>query len=230
MNSSTDVPHDLASVRAHYDRLSARYKDDSNQVCRRVYEALTREVLSGAQRVLELGAGPSPALSVLDAPWRVASDLSRDMLRANPHLRHAIRLVADAQRLPFAGAAFDAIFCVNVLEHVPDPALLIREAARLLLPGGVFFAITPNGGMAWLLEGLERLRLKLPEGPHRFLDYQELGGLVPPGMVMVRHRRFLAFPAGPAALVRGVDRLFGGAQGHGLFHYVLMRKENPGTR
>lgn len=227
MNPSPDAPHNSASVRDHFDRLSARYKDDSNQACRRVYEALTRELLSGAQRVLELGAGPSPALSVLDAPLRVASDLSRDMLMANPYLGDTIRLVADAQRLPFDGSVFDAAFCVNVLEHVPDPGLLMREAARVLLPGGVFFAITPNGGAAWLLEWLERLHLKLPEGPHRFLGYEELGGLVPPGMHLVRHRRFLAFPAGPPALVRGIDRLLPGGQGHGLFHYLLLRKEGP---
>lgn len=227
MNPSPDAPHDSASVRAHFDRLSARYKDDSNQACRRVYEALTRELLSGAQRVLELGAGPSPALSVLDAPLRVASDLSRDMLLANPHLEHTIRLVVDAQRLPFAGFAFDAVFCVNVLEHVPDPGQLMRESARVLRPGGVFFGITPNGGAGWLLEWLERLHLKLPEGPHRFLGYEELDSLVPPGMHIERHRRFLAFPAGPPALVCGIDRLLPGGQGHGLFHYVLMRKEDP---
>ncbi len=226
MKTPENTPaHDLASVRAHYDQLSVRYRDDSNQVCRRAYEALTREVLSDAQRVLELGAGPSPALSVLSAPVRVASDLSREMLRANPHLHEAVRLVADAQCLPFATGAFDAIFCVNVLEHVPDPGQLIREAARILSPGGLFFGITPNGGTGWILELLERLRLKLPEGPHRFLDYAELGSMLPPEMTMVRHRRFLAFPAGPDALVRGVDRLFQRGQGEGLFHYVLMRKD-----
>jgi SAM-dependent methyltransferase len=43
---------------------------------------------------------------------------------------------ADGARLPFADATFDNVVCLEVLEHVPDPAIVIAEIARVLRPGG----------------------------------------------------------------------------------------------
>ncbi|HKJ88453.1 MAG TPA: bifunctional 2-polyprenyl-6-hydroxyphenol methylase/3-demethylubiquinol 3-O-methyltransferase UbiG, partial [Gammaproteobacteria bacterium] len=39
---------------------------------------------------------------------------------------------------------FDVITCMEVLEHVPDPAVLVDECARLLKPGGTLFFATLN--------------------------------------------------------------------------------------
>jgi ubiquinone/menaquinone biosynthesis C-methylase UbiE len=49
----------------------------------------------------------------------------------------------DARRLPFAGASFDSITCLDVLEHVPRPAEAILEWARVLRAGGLLILETP---------------------------------------------------------------------------------------
>jgi SAM-dependent methyltransferase len=54
----------------------------------------------------------------------------RDMYGASPDV------FADGARLPFADATFDNVVCLEVLEHVPDPAVIIAEIARVLRPGG----------------------------------------------------------------------------------------------
>lgn len=55
------------------------------------------------------------------------------------------RLVAaHAERLPFADASCDVVTAFDVLEHVPRPELLIAEAARVLRPGGLLVAATPD--------------------------------------------------------------------------------------
>jgi SAM-dependent methyltransferase len=41
----------------------------------------------------------------------------------------------DAARLPFTGAAFDTVLCMEVLEHVPDDGAAAREIGRVLKPG-----------------------------------------------------------------------------------------------
>ena len=57
---------------------------------------------------------------------------------------------ADASRLPFATAAFDATFCVAVLQHVIDVEHAIREFARVTRPGGRVLAVEPdNSARYW---------------------------------------------------------------------------------
>lgn len=45
-------------------------------------------------------------------------------------------VAADVMRLPFADRAFDAVLCVDAINHLPDRLATLREWARLLQPGG----------------------------------------------------------------------------------------------
>ena len=52
--------------------------------------------------------------------------------------------VASGEDLPVPDAAFGLACCCDVLEHVPDPGRLISEAARALVPGGLYLFDTIN--------------------------------------------------------------------------------------
>ena len=54
-----------------------------------------------------------------------------------------IDIVADAQQLPFPAGAFDNIVMLDVLHHIPRPALFFDEAARVLKNGGRLVVIEP---------------------------------------------------------------------------------------
>jgi 2-polyprenyl-6-hydroxyphenyl methylase/3-demethylubiquinone-9 3-methyltransferase len=76
---------------------------------------------------------------------------------------------------------FDVVTCLEMLEHVPDPASVIQACQRLVKPGGqVFFSTINRNPKAWLLAivGAEYLLKLLPRGTHdfrKFIRPSELG-------------------------------------------------------
>lgn len=78
-------------------------------------------------------------------------------------------------------AGFDVVTCMEMLEHVPDPAAVVQACAELVKPGGwVFFSTLNRNPKAWLLAviGAEHVLKLLPKGTHeyqRFIRPSELG-------------------------------------------------------
>jgi len=79
-------------------------------------------------------------------------------------------------------ASFDAITCMEMLEHVPEPASVIEACAKLLKPGGRLFLSTLNrtpAAFAVAIVGAEYLARLLPKGTHQYRDFikpSELAG------------------------------------------------------
>ena len=101
--------------------------------------------------ILEVGCGPGELwlqnLDRIPEGWRLTlADLSEGMVeRAREVLgRRAEYKIADIQDLPFADASFDGVIANHMLYHVPDRPLALAEVARVLRPGGLFYATT-NG-------------------------------------------------------------------------------------
>lgn len=103
---------------------------------------------------------------------------------------------ASAEALPYSTGFFDIVVCCDVLEHLPNPAAAIREAARVLKPGGFYFFDTINRSLRSYFENIliaQQLPLTrfFPPGTHdwrQFITPSELAGwltrqgLVPFGM------------------------------------------------
>ena len=77
---------------------------------------------------------------------------------------------------------FDAITCMEMLEHVPDPAAIVEACAALLRPGGRLFLSTLNrtpAAFALAIVGAEYVARLLPKGTHQYRDFikpSELAG------------------------------------------------------
>lgn len=100
-----------------------------------LYAAVARRLVElGARAVLDVGCaeGALAAALTTGGPRLVGLDMSATMLRHHPN--PAVR--ADGSHLPFVGACFDAVTALNVLYHLPDPLLALREFRRVLRAGG----------------------------------------------------------------------------------------------
>lgn len=103
--------------------------------------------LTGSERVLELGCGVGAELKLLARRWpglsltgvdRSPSHLAaaRELLEPEIRVGRVTLLEADARALPFPDDSFDRVLTIWMLEHVADPAAVLREAERVLHPDG----------------------------------------------------------------------------------------------
>jgi 2-polyprenyl-6-hydroxyphenyl methylase/3-demethylubiquinone-9 3-methyltransferase len=70
--------------------------------------------------------------------------------------------------------AFDAVTCMEMLEHVPDPASIVSACATLVKPGGwVFFSTINRNPKAFLfaIVGAEHVLRLLPKGTHEYARF-----------------------------------------------------------
>ena len=68
--------------------------------------------------------------------------------------------------------SFDLVTCMEMLEHVPDPASVVRSCSRLVKPGGmVFFSTISRSAKSFLfaIVGAEYVLEMLPRGTHEYM-------------------------------------------------------------
>ncbi len=133
-------------------------------------------------RVLDVGCGGgllSEALARAGATV-TAIDLAPDLLAIAKLHRLESGVAVDYRLMTvetLAGeqpAHYDVITCMEMLEHVPDPASILRACATLLRPGGRLFVSTLNrtpAAFALAIVGAEYIARLLPKGTHQYRDF-----------------------------------------------------------
>ena len=149
---------------------------------------IDREVGLVGKRVLDVGCGGGILAESMAARGALVTgiDLSDKALSvARLHLLESgqkvdYRKISAEELAAGMPDAFDIVTCLEMLEHVPDPASTVRACARLVRPGGrVFFSTINRNPKAYLFAvvGAEYVLNLLPRGTHdytRFIRPAEL--------------------------------------------------------
>ena len=130
-------------------------------------------------RVLDVGCGGGLLAEALArAGARVTGiDLAPGMIEvarlhaAEGGLSIDYRIASAEETARTEAQAFDAVTCMEMLEHVPDPAAAVASLAALLRPGGALFVSTLNRNLRSFLTaivGAEYLLRLIPRGTHEY--------------------------------------------------------------
>ena len=129
-------------------------------------------------RVLDIGCGGglvSEPLARLGASMTGIDPATENIAAAKAHAEPQALTIdyraVTVEALVAEGAQFDAVLCLEVVEHVPDPAAFLAVCAKLVRPGGMMITSTINRTMkAYLLAivGAEYILRWLPTGTHQW--------------------------------------------------------------
>ena len=137
----------MANVNEYYNTYwSSKGFSPTGQSWPELLDCFSRH-LPPAGRVLDVGCGDGlttgPAVQAAGLEY-LGADISETGIATARANGFEVLLVEGADRLPLADGSVAAITCIEVLEHLFAPQDAIREFLRVLQPGGVLLATTPN--------------------------------------------------------------------------------------
>jgi SAM-dependent methyltransferase len=109
---------------------------------------LLLKTIAATDRVVEFGCGGGVVLQAAGklAAEAIGFDIGEiPIAKANSRPGKHRAVTADAAHVPLSSNYADIVYSFEVLEHVWDPAAVIREMIRVAKPGGLVYFTTPNG-------------------------------------------------------------------------------------
>ncbi len=183
----TNTAHSDPAEVAKFDASAHRFWDEAGEFAPlhklnpvRYEFVATRCSLRGA-RALDVGCGGGLLAESLTKAGAavIAIDLAPGMievaklhaLESKLQIDYRLAAVEALPAMPELASGFDVITCMEMLEHVPEPATTVASMARLLRPGGQLFVSTIHRNLrAFLLAivGAEYLLNIVPRGTHEY--------------------------------------------------------------
>jgi 2-polyprenyl-6-hydroxyphenyl methylase/3-demethylubiquinone-9 3-methyltransferase len=194
---------------------------------------MDRQIDWSGRDVLDLGCAGGFMAEALDDRGATVTGIdpaAEAIAAARAHAaQHGRRIRYDVgvgEKLPYPDESFDAIVCVDVLEHVQDLSRVLAEVQRCLRPGGMFLFDTMNRNLLARLATItvaENILQLLPKGTHdpsMFIKPAELRAAM--DKAGLEPGRFTGL--GPRGLNRRLDLTFGPLPMTAILYMGLARK------
>jgi len=109
-----------------------------------IFEALKKSLPMFSGKLLDIGCGKMPYKKFILENSKVSEYIGLDIETAIVY-DHNVKpdFTWNGHKMPFENASFDCAFGTEVLEHCPEPEIVLKEVFRILKPNGVFFFTVP---------------------------------------------------------------------------------------
>lgn len=188
---------DRRDVTEHFDRLAEEY-DAWKEKGSYYYDLLAdiyRGIIPEGSSVLEIGCGTGTLLARIRPSRGVGVDISPKMVAIAAAKYPGFHfLVADASALHLS-ETFDYVMIPDVIEHLADIPGTFHALLGVCHPGTRVVLTCVNPLWAPVLHLAERLKLKMPEGDHRWLPKREIVQIARErGFTLAAHRGRILLP------------------------------------
>lgn len=202
--------HDIAE---HFNRIAPDY-DGYKKKNSRYYHSLKKAVFSFIRMrnpsILDIGCGTGDILFYLKPRKGLGIDLSSQMIRIAKKKYRSIRSlkfkVHDIEKNPVKGS-FDFILFNDVIEHVKNKNTAMDNISKSMKKDSTLILSMANPLWEPMLMAMEKLKLKMPEGPHYRITENELKALLHNNSLKIQSKKVF-FPELPLPVLSSLGIIF----------------------
>jgi ubiquinone/menaquinone biosynthesis C-methylase UbiE len=170
---------DAELVEKHFDKLADSYDKIKKEKNKYYYQALIRavqEVVPPEKKILDIGTGTGEILNALAPSQGSGIDLSSAMIQKAREKFPQLHFFSGSYESLDLGNQFDFILLLDVIEHLQSPEKLFSNLKKICGPETRIVLTMANPAWEPFLHLLEKLKLKMAEGPHRRISEKKLLG------------------------------------------------------
>jgi len=187
----------MSEVQKHFNNIAKDYDywKKKNWYYYKNLKDILKEFIPPKSRVLDIGCGTGDLLATLEPRYGVGTDISEEMIKiAKQKYQRAGNLffykVGEEPQ-----EKFDFIIVVDVIEHVEDLANFINQLPKFCYKQTKVIVLMANPLWEPILLLLEKLKLKMPEGPHKRISFKVIKNILEKnGFKIMEHNYRQIFP------------------------------------
>lgn len=167
-------------VRQHFDKIGSDYdkwKQKNTYYYQTIKSFIRRQIRPGTS-VLEVGCGTGDILAIVKPSRGVGLDISPEMVRLAQAKQPQYQFVCSAVEDFRSQDKFDFIILADGLDHVYDIIDVFLCLSHLCHPQTRIILTTINPWWGSVLSLAEKVGLKMPEGPHNFIEKKSIARIL----------------------------------------------------
>lgn len=166
------------NVNNHFNLIAKDYDKYKRRNLFNYYSTLKRKIknlVPAGSSVLDYGCGTGEILNFLSPTPGVGYDPSLEMIKICKDKFKNLRFENDLKNIK---QRFDYIILVDVIEHLSDPKKELQKIIKLMNNNTKLVISFVDTSWEWFPKILEAFHLKMPEGPHKRISYNEVVEIV----------------------------------------------------